>query len=71
MDSWIKSHEVAIMAFAGSAGAIFASTNAFGINLSGEVAPFAVLVGAIAHIVQRAAQAFAASASAAKEQDAD
>ena len=64
MDKWITSHEVAIMGFAGSVGAIVASTNAFGVGLSGEVVPIAVLVGSIAHIVQRAVQAFAASARA-------
>ena len=64
MESWVKSHEVAIMGLAGSAGAIVASTNAFGTDLSSEVVPFAVLVGSVAHIIQRAAQAFAASASA-------
>ena len=64
IESWITSHEVAIMGVAGSAGAIVASTSAFGTDLSGEVVPFAVLVGTIAHIVQRAVQAFTASAQA-------
>ena len=62
MNSWITSHEVAIMGLAGSVGALVASTNVFGTDISGEVVPFAVLVGSIAHIVQRAAQAFTASA---------
>ena len=62
MNKWITSHEVAIVGVAGSAGAIVASTSAFGTNLSGEVVPVAVLIGAIAHIVQRAVQAFTASA---------
>ena len=64
IENWITSHEVAIMGVAGSAGAIVASTSAFGPDLSGEVVPFAVLVGTIAHIVQRAVQAFTASARA-------
>ena len=64
IESWITSHEIAIMGVAGSAGAIVASTSAFDTNLSSEVVPVAVLVGAIAHIVQRAVQAFTASARA-------
>ena len=64
IENWITSHEAAIMAAAGSVGAIVASTNAFGTNLSGEIVPVAVMVGAIAHIVQRAVQAFTTSAKA-------